>query len=334
MDSHQDFTLFSKSTSTSLWGYPLFPSQPSAAPQQQTPSSSFNTIYCRIFNLLNTNIVSARSFSHTTTSKYQEWCCGATTHLLSFAAANSRAATALEIALMKYYHGNFAAAVEAAEMELREKRELLAWFLRWAGQRQGVSENCLWEFWWWVQGPQEREVSLRDQGQRGQEEESDWAEISQEIERQRSERQQEEEQEWGPWAQNAGVASGVTSSAASSTSSASSASSASSDSSALSPTSIPLDYTALLADLHRPNRDTITPQEASATWHKLPSWLNTTIGDNVTEAPEIFDHPPEIYEVPLYDSPISEEVIEMQYSGVYRDGMDYDVWKERQDELK
>ena len=327
MDSHQDFTLFSKSTSTSLWGFPLFPSQPSAAPQQQAPSSSsFNAIYSRIFNLLNANILSARAFSHTTTFQYQEWCCGATTHLLSFAAAsNSRAATALEIAKMKYHHGNFAAAVEAAEMELREKRELLAWFLSWAGQRQGVSEDCLWEFWWWVQGPQEREVSLRDQGQRGQDGESDWAEISREIEQQRSERQQGEEQERGPWSQNAEVASGVTSSTASSTSSASSA---------LSPASVPLDYTALLADLHRPDRDTITEQEASATWHNLHAWLDTTIGDNITKAPEIFDHPPEIYEIPLYDSPISEEMIEMQYSGAYRDGMDYDVWKERQDEMK
>ena len=236
---------------------------------------------------------------------------------------------------MKYHHGNFAAAVEAAETELREKRELLAWFLRWAGQRQGVSEECLWEFWWWVQRQGEQVLSPRNQGQRGQEvEEHDWAEISQEIEQQRSERQQEEEQERGPWAQNTRVVSGVTSSSTSSTSSASSASSASSDSSALSPTSVPLDYTALLADLHRPDRDTITEQEASATWHNLHSWLDTTIGDNVTKAPEIFDHPPEIYEIPLYDSPISKEMIEKQYSGAYRDGMDYDVWKQRQDELK
>lgn len=166
MASHQgNFILFSSSNPTSgasLSSTPLFPPQPSAAPQQQS-TSSVNTIYTRIFNLLNASVLSARAFSRTTTIKYQEWCAGALAHLLAFEATHSHAATAIEIAVWQCHRRNMAAAVEAAERELRGKREMLAGFLHWAnGPQMGVHECCLWEYWWWVMGQQGQEMLPRD----------------------------------------------------------------------------------------------------------------------------------------------------------------------------
>jgi hypothetical protein len=38
--------------------------------------------------------------------------------------------------------------------------------------------------------------------------------------------------------------------------------------------------------------------------------------------------PPEIYEIPLYDAPIPDVIIEAVYKGPWRDGLDVDVWEE------
>lgn len=222
--------------------------------------------------------------------------------------------------MIRYHHDNFAAAVQAAEMELRGKREVLAGFLHWGNDPQmGVCERDLWEVLCLVRGEDHR-IQGQGQGQQ-QEGEHEWAELSQEIEQAVRAEQEEAEQERGSQVKDPEVNSRITSSASSSAASA-----ASSASCASSPPPTPLNHSTLLADLHRPDRETITEQEATNSYNNLQSWLDTASGEGLVEAPENL-------EIPLYDSPISDEMIERFYSGEFKDGMDVDIWEERQRDM-
>jgi hypothetical protein len=85
----------------------------------------------------------------------------------------------------------------------------------------------------------------------------------------------------------------------------------------------------LIADLTRPDRSLITRQEAETTWKRICSWR-----ESVDPSCEVAIPPPEIYEVLLYDVPISGDVVRERYSGEYREGYDVDIWEERQWEIE
>lgn len=206
--------------------------------------------------------------------------------------------TSLKRAYFEYHRRNMEKAVREAEMEVKRRQEVLTAFSWWVhDSKQRVDEGCLNEYWQRLMGvaPEEQELPARGQEVRQEEEEEEQEEEEQEEEEEDSEEEEDPEQAWGPWTQKIGAGF----------------------------ESAPLNHSALLADLHRPDRDTITSQEAETTWERINSWRHSTPPYSGALSP------PEIDEIPLYDSPISDEMIERQYSGEYTPGMDFDVWLER-----
>jgi hypothetical protein len=71
-------------------------------------------------------------------------------------------------------------------------------------------------------------------------------------------------------------------------------------------------------ELSQENLSTIESLDTSDRTH---TWLSNTPDHEAIE-------PPEIYEIPLYDAPIPDVIIEAVYKGPWRDGLDVDVWEE------
>jgi hypothetical protein len=88
----------------------------------------------------------------------------------------------------------------------------------------------------------------------------------------------------------------------------------------------------LLADLTRSDRDILTDAQAAEKWQttreKTETWLHNV------EEPGIIIDPGEIEDIPLYDAPITQEIIDTVYIGEYKDEYDYDVWQDTQRRMR
>lgn len=85
-------------------------------------------------------------------------------------------------------------------------------------------------------------------------------------------------------------------------------------------------FSSLLADLTCSDRDILPEADAIARWQKTRENTQTWL-DAVEELGVVID-PGEIEDIPLYDAPITQEVIDAVYMGESRDGYDFDVWEE------
>jgi hypothetical protein len=95
---------------------------------------------------------------------------------------------------------------------------------------------------------------------------------------------------------------------------------------------VSLQLSSLLADLTRSDRDILTEAQVAERWEMTREITETWL-DNVEEPGVVID-PGEIEGIPLYDVPITQEVIYAVYMGEYKDGYDFDVWQDTQKRMR